>query len=315
MVDGLCLDSFNRIPKIYNLMMLLRISAISVGILCLQSSSSMQSLLLILIEIAFLAVIIKYQVLASALESTVIFWARIFESVTLAFYGIVCLFYSFKSESMDSWGKLSSYPAFTIFVATMAFEYLTLIYSILSSLKPLVLPQRNNRTTFAKSVKMNKNGILRKKKREVDIKTNEKIFLDYWRSHSFISVIELQHKSDKGEEKTNGDNKFSEESIAEQGRRQRMRRSDREKNKANNRRKKRNSRPKKRKRKINEHREEEKEQEEGVNPMKKSKGKRRQKREQKRKKRRRKNLGPPDGSSNLKKRDQKRRKRRRREVI
>ena len=90
-VDGLATKNLRKIPNIYNLMMLLRISVISVLLLSLQSSSSVQSLFLILIEVSFLVFLIKYQASASALKSKVIFWARVLESITLALYGLVCL--------------------------------------------------------------------------------------------------------------------------------------------------------------------------------------------------------------------------------
>ena len=191
MVDGLYHKNFNQIPKIYNLMMTLRISAISVIILCLQSSSFMQSLLLIIIEMVFLGIIVKYQTEAKALKSRVIFWARVMESTTLALYGLVCLFYSFKSESLDSWGRVASYPAFTIFVATLVFEYFALVYSVSKAIKEALSSKKkivpSSRKIFQyqdeRKDGTQNDGITTKSRNKA-----EKDLLKYWITHQFIII-------------------------------------------------------------------------------------------------------------------------------
>ena len=188
MVGGLCLENFNQIPKIYNLMMLLRISAISVSMLCLQSSTFLQSLLLIFIEVSFLGFVAKYQSSARALRSRVIFWARVLESTTLALYGLVCVLYSFNSKSMDSLGKIASYPAFVIFGATMGFEYFALGFSIFKAVKQSISPeeQESGANSNQKQIKMDK------------IDKNQKEFLSYWSAHPFIVINQNSSPSDEG---------------------------------------------------------------------------------------------------------------------
>ena len=192
MIDGLSLDRFNQIPKIYNLMMLLRISAISVTILSPQSSSFMQSLLLIFIEIVFLGIILKYQIEARALQSKVIFWARVMESVTLALFGIVCLFYSFNSESMDSWGRVASYPAFTIFLVTLVFEYFALVYSVSKAIKDALSAKSQKIAPSSRKIfqyqRDQKDGTQNDTTITKHKKTGDKDSLKYWISHQFIII-------------------------------------------------------------------------------------------------------------------------------
>ena len=198
LVDGLTLESFNQIPKIYNLMMLLRICAISVSILCLQSSSFMQSLLLIIIEVGFLGFVIKYQTSARALKSKVVFWARVMESTTLALFGVVCLLYSFQSEPMDFWGRVASYPAFTIFVATLIFEYFTLALSVFKAIKEAISSKiystRASNTKISKIHSRQGEGNLTKTRVNQSKNKAEKELLEYWTTHQFI-LVTTKHKN------------------------------------------------------------------------------------------------------------------------
>ena len=79
MVSGLNQSTLDQIPRLYNLTATLRLSFLGIILLCLQSSSFIQSLLFTLLELSYLFFTIYYQFKAKALSSKQIFSVRILE--------------------------------------------------------------------------------------------------------------------------------------------------------------------------------------------------------------------------------------------
>ena len=183
-------------------MILIKQFALSIPILSLQSASLPQALLFTILELSYLSFVILCQITHKALSSKSEFSIRLLESVTLSFFGIVCILYSIQSETTDTFGRYVSYPTFVLFVFTMVLEYIQLGSKLFIALKEYIgSGQEANRKEREKEKRL---------KEEKENETNRKIIserttritgrksdktkkieskgIEYWRAHPFIAL-------------------------------------------------------------------------------------------------------------------------------
>ena len=219
MIDGLSSSNLEKIPKLYNLVTMLKLSILGVILLSLQSSSFIQSLLFTLLELSYLAFTIIYQSKARALSSKLIFSVRILEAITLTIYGVVCVCYSTKSDFMHKLGKIISTPTFVIFIFTMSVEYCHLIITIIMSITEMLKGKKkideedkkeeinhsqtrlvrvgistSRRQSHASLPINNTKNDEKKSGAGKDLKES-KDYLEYWKNHPFIVMKKEQEET------------------------------------------------------------------------------------------------------------------------
>ena len=194
MIDGLNILNFEKLPNIYNLAMTLKLLAVCVPLLALQSSSFFQALLFTLIELSHLFFVVFYQFRAKALKSTFILVVRVQESSTLALFGIVSMLYSLRIEVFDKIGRVVSAPTFLLFFLTMMIEYIQLVFLVISKIiSAIKSKKKTKKLNSVQNHHIQRNETneehLRYKRIEKDPK-----YLEYWKNHPFVVIREIKSK-------------------------------------------------------------------------------------------------------------------------
>ena len=205
MIRGLTKKSIVMIPRIYNLVMLIKLYLIFACLLTLQSASFAQSLLFTMLELSYLFFIIYYQTTTKALISKTVLVIRMMESITLTLVGVVCTLYSLREDITDDIAKYISYPTFFIFIITMVMQYCNLVVTLLLLIKNLITSGQ----------KKQKDGIRGEKNKDKEIsalslqqefdqamsdtprgqnKPKEKESFLYWKNHPFVVLETLEEK-------------------------------------------------------------------------------------------------------------------------